>query len=787
MQGENISHFEPLNRRIMSQTRLWRYLASVAILTAIYIGAAKLSLALPVLNKYVTPVWPPAGITQGVLFIGGRKLWPGVVLGEFLFAKVVLHVPLSVAIAGSLATTLQALVGVTLLRSIRLRPSLDRLRDVFGFLGLSVMLSTLVASTLGLTTLCWANLIPWSDYATTWWTWWLGDGMAVLVLVPAILTWSVLPRLDTRRERIIEAMLLLTLLATVTQSVFFAKTATAIAHYPLAYLPFPLVAWAALRFNQQGAVLATLLVSCIAIWGTALGDGPFAAVAINTDQALQFLQAFMGVIAVTALVLGAAVAERASAEASLRASEASLANAQRIAHLGNWDLDLVKQQLRWSDELYRILGFSPAEFEPSMERLLTSVHPDDRERVRELIDAASYFKQAFSTDFRVVLSDRSERIVHGTGKIIQEQGGKAARLIGTIQDVTEQKRIEQALLQSEAQLLELAHNLDRKVTERTLELEEKNNELARSLTSLKQAQQQLIQAEKMSSLGQLVAGIAHEINNPINFITGNISHITAYIQDLLDILNLYQQNYPTPPPAIQAYSETVELDFVIEDLPNLLESMKTGAERIRQIVISLRSFSRLDEADMKPVDIHEGIDSTLLILQRRLKARPGHPVIEVVKNYGDLPLVECYPKQLNQVFLNLLSNAIDALEERMKEEEKAKDEITLSGFSPQPFAIALTTQILSPTQVQIEISDNGIGMTPEVKNHIFEPFFTTKQVGKGTGLGLSTCYQIVVENHQGQLICLSQPGLGATFQIVIPLRQSSHPGISSYTGSFNVN
>ena len=181
-----------------------------------------------------------------------------------------------------------------------------------------------------------------------------------------------------------------------------------------------------------------------------------------------------------------------------------------------------------------------------MERFLTSVHPDDQERVRELIDAASYSKQPFSIDFRVVLSNNSERnserIVHGTGEIIQEQAGKAARLIGTIQDITEQKRIEQALLQSEAQLLELAHSLDRKVTERTLELEEKNDELARSLTSLKQAQQQLIQAEKMSSLGQLVAGIAHEINNPINFITGNISHITAYIQDLLDILNLYQQN-----------------------------------------------------------------------------------------------------------------------------------------------------------------------------------------------------------------------------------------------------
>jgi len=287
------------------------------------------------------------------------------------------------------------------------------------------------------------------------------------------------------------------------------------------------------------------------------------------------------------------------------------------------------------------------------------------------------------------------------------------------------------------------HTLEQKVQERTQELRD--------------TQAQLIQSEKMSSLGQLVAGIAHEVNNPANFIHGNLSYLSQYTQDLLELVQLYQKYYPHPVSEIQAKSEEVDLEFLIEDLSKLLNSMKVGSERIRDIVKSLRNFSRLDEADFKAVDIHEGMESTLMILQNRLKARHQHPGIEVIKEYGDLPLIECYAGQLNQVFMNILANALDALDERDQEETKT---------------IRISTSLYNSEFVRICIADNGCGMTEEVKKRLFDPFFTTKPVGKGTGMGMSISYQIVTKKHQGQLWCRSEPGEGTEFWIEIPLHQS---------------
>ncbi|OLP16558.1 histidine kinase [Leptolyngbya sp. 'hensonii'] len=288
--------------------------------------------------------------------------------------------------------------------------------------------------------------------------------------------------------------------------------------------------------------------------------------------------------------------------------------------------------------------------------------------------------------------------------------------------------------------------------------------LKKALHELQNTQTQLIQTEKMSGLGQLVAGIAHEINNPINFIYGNIQHANEYIQDLIGLLQLYQQSYPEPRSDIQARTEEIDITFLLEDLPQLLNSMKVGTDRIRQIVLSLRNFSRLDEAEMKAVDIHEGIDSTLLILQSRLKARGDCPAVKVIKNYGNLPLVECYAGQLNQVFMNLLSNAIDALEAPQPHHSR-------SGTSCHTSTITITTEVDDCDQAVIRIGDNGPGMTEAVRARLFDPFFTTKPVGKGTGLGLSISYQIVVEKHQGTLHCISEPGMGAEFRIEIPLRR----------------
>ncbi len=281
-------------------------------------------------------------------------------------------------------------------------------------------------------------------------------------------------------------------------------------------------------------------------------------------------------------------------------------------------------------------------------------------------------------------------------------------------------------------------------------------QVEQTLHQLQNTQAQLIQSEKMSSLGQLVAGVAHEINNPVSFITGNLTYATQYIQDLLDFLSLYQQHYPQTVATIQQRAEAIDLEFLLEDLPKLVASMQMGADRINQIVLSLRNFSRLDEAEMKQVNLHEGIDNSILILQHRLKSNGRSAEIKIVKDYGDLPSVECYPGQLNQVFMNILSNAIDALEEKRVSENDS---------SP---VIEICTKVSPPGYVAVRIADNGSGMTEAVKARLFDPFFTTKPAGTGTGLGLSISYQIVVEKHKGVLKCLSAPGFGAEFWIEIP-------------------
>lgn len=344
--------------------------------------------------------------------------------------------------------------------------------------------------------------------------------------------------------------------------------------------------------------------------------------------------------------------------------------------------------------------------------------------------------------------------------------------------------------------------------------QEKAIQLELALQELQQAQTQLVQQEKMAVLGQLLAGVAHEINNPVSFIYGNIHPARGYTQDLLHLLELYQQHYPQPVPEIAEQLKIADLEFIAEDFPKLLVSMENGADRIRQIVLSLRNFSRHDQTELKSVDIHEGIDSTLLILQHRLKPQPDRPEIRVVREYGQLPQVECYPGQLNQVFMNLLSNAIDALEEsgcsvqdsacseKMAENEQGKtpfiptirirteviehpspkSDRTAYSWTTNHESLEAPTQPKSPEEpgrssyVVIYISDNGSGITTDDHHQIFSPFFTTKPPGKGTGLGLSISHHIVSNRHNGQLFCRSAQGQGSEFVIEIPLSQFQSNG-----------
>lgn len=308
------------------------------------------------------------------------------------------------------------------------------------------------------------------------------------------------------------------------------------------------------------------------------------------------------------------------------------------------------------------------------------------------------------------------------------------------------------------QLRHLNKTLENQVAERT-------SELNHALTTLKQNQLQLIQSEKMSLLGQLVAGVAHEINNPVNFIYGNLQPASAYAQDLMGLIELVCKEYPDLTPKIRERMEDIDFEFIKEDLPRLLTSMKVGADRIRRIVLSLRSFSRLDEAEMKAVDLHECIDSTLMILHHRLKPSPNHAPIKIIKEYGDIPPLKCYPSQLNQVFMNLLCNAIDALEDAL--ENTPSTMINKSSKIANPF-IRIQTGQGKGDRIFIKIADNGPGIPETKRSRVFDAFFTTKPIGKGTGLGLSISYQIIVEQHGGRLTCDSAPEGGAEFTIELP-------------------
>ena len=531
-------------------------------------------------------------------------------------------------------------------------------------------------ATVGVGLLALFHMIPWSDYESSWFTWWIANVAGIWIVSPLIICWyywfqrnwreqklrgvrrGFSPELRWPRQRTLEVVVLAGLVIFIGHGAFWSDR-------PFAYMLVPLLIWSTFRFGPVGSTSVTAIVAAIAIGGTIQGYGNF----VNTARAcrltdvlcqtkanLQHLQAFIVVIAFTSLILVSILEERKA-----------------------------------------------------------------------------------DADQRTTLIDELET----TNQYLEER-----------------------------------------VNLRTEELRHKNQQLAHALQSLRDTQSKAIQSEKMIGLGQIVAGISHEFNNPLSVIVGNLTYIEGYTRDLMQIITLYEQAYPEATSAIQAYIDAVDLSFMRQDLPNVLRSIGTGTHRMEHIVASLRSFSRLDEAYVKAVDVHEGIDSTLHLLQYRCQDQMGRRRIMVTKDYGDLPLVECYPGDLNQVFFYLLTNAIDALDDAIVREsgdrivcnhDNGSDEnigeysmTTVAPAPSHPAHINIRTEMDGDDWIVIAIADNGPGIPVETQTRMFEPFFSTKPIGKGTGMGLAISYQIVTKTHSGELTCVSRLDTGTEFIIRIP-------------------
>ncbi|MEH1911977.1 PAS domain-containing sensor histidine kinase [Nostoc sp.] len=429
-------------------------------------------------------------------------------------------------------------------------------------------------------------------------------------------------------------------------------------------------------------------------------------------------------------------------EAALRRSNAVLQAQQEASIDGILIIDENRQIASYNQHFCHLWQIPPAIIQSGSDWQLLECVLDLLENPAEFLAQVEYLYQHPEKNSRDEIVLKDGRTLDRYSAAVRSPDGDCYGRIWYFRDITERKQAE-------------------------VDLRQQAQELETALYKLQSTQTQLIQSEKMSSLGQLVAGVAHEINNPLSFIYGNLNPADEYTQNLFSLLDIYQRHYPQSVKAIDEFADLIELDFLRSDLPKLFQSMIMGTERIREIVLSLRTFSRLDEVGMKAVDIHQGIDSTMMIIQSRLQATDQRPKIELIKEYDNLPLIECYAGQLNQVFMNILVNAIDALEDSLVIGRWATKK-QLKTDNPR---IYIRTQLLAPNQVTICIGDNGLGIPEDVLKQIFNPFFTTKPVGRGTGMGLAISHQIITERHGGSLECLSQPGVGAEFIICIPLIQ----------------
>ncbi|KPQ38992.1 MAG: MASE1 domain protein [Phormidium sp. OSCR] len=753
-----------LNRSIPWSRQLLEWVA----IALIYFLSAQLSLRFAALPGNISSVWFPTGLILGLsLWRWQWRAVPGVFLGSMLSTSLDLSLsptPLGLVsilfcglIHGS-SNALELSVVLSLLQAwIPQKNILQRVSHV-GLFILSLIPASLIGATLGIFPLVVIGLIPPPEVPRSFIIWAWSAVLSQLLITPVFLAGMAAPtqwRPKPGRHRTLEITLFIGVSVIILIGTFGVG-------YPAEYALIPLCVWSVLRFGKFETTLFVFGISLIAIFTTVQGLGPFAG--HSTYIAFTLLQSFMGATILTSLVLSASNDEHHQVEQQLRDSNRELHKSQnRLSQL----LEAMPVGVCVHDRHGRMLYRNQ-----TAQRLLGDVESD-------LEQFAQHYRlyQADTSDLypleqlpgQLALSGQSVRRddleLRQLGKTIPldmastpllDESGAVEEVIVAFQDIGDRK---------EAQKLLADYNqtLENQVVQRTTELQ-------KTLSQLQRTQAQLVHTEKMSSLGQLVAGVAHEINNPISFIFGNIRYTREYIDDLLQLINAYQQIYPDPDSSIQTLAEEIDLPYLVEDLQRILESMNSGAERIRNIVLSLRNFARLDESKTKVVNLHDGIESTLMVLQSRLKSQRNRPEIKIIKNYGNIPKLDCYASELNQVFLNILNNAIDAFNNH-------GDSSINSRLNQEP-TISIETKTKEKNTIMIKIKDNGTGMSQSVAHRIFDPFFSTKPVGSGTGLGLSMSYQIIVEKHQGQLYCQSELGQGTTFTIELPLSRTLSRSLS---------
>ena len=809
----------------------WRYFLAVGALALTYYWASQFAISTLTLSSEIYPMWPAAGIAQAALLVFGRQLWPGIAIGGFLFSMSVPSANIATALISAAARTLQAWTGTYLLQRINFSATFDRLKDVLGIVGLAGLGSTLINSTIGSIVVCLSGVSSWSNFRTIWGTWWVGDAMGILLVAPLLLTWQQLPKVSTHHQKIAERAIWLLLLLAVGWLVFCSRTRAAYARYPLEYLPFPLVVWAAFRFGQRYTALSNFVLCGFAIWGIARGSGPFLKHASNIPQALLSLQAFIAVIAVTGLVLAATVAERHQAEASLRASEASLANAQRIAQLGNWDLDRNTQQLRWSQEIYRILEQQPGTFEPSVEAFLEYVHPEDRELVKTSIEAALFEQLPYSIEYRLVLPNGSNRTVY------EQAAVNSLYISSTVQNITDRKQAEAALRSSEERFSKAFHASPVGISICTLTdgcflganesflrslgwLRHEfigrtardlgmwvNSEDGRRLAQILQAQNSIsnqeikirtkagevrdwLLSEELIDLGstECVLIMTSDITERLRSEEFRRAALVAEAANRSKSIFLANMSHElrTPLNAIIGYSQILQedtRDLGAEEFIDDLKTINTAGERLLTLIKDILDLTNIEAGDielrLETFTILNVVEQVVATIEPMAKRKRNILEIQCPKDIGSMHTDKT---KLRQSLVNLLSNASKftcdgtitfAVSRSLETPAEAANGGKRLGADRGDGKAENTLSLLSASQewIVFTIKDTGIGMSAEQLARIFDPFMQVDSSSTkkygGTGLGLTITKEFC-EMMGGDITAFSELDKGSTFTIRLP-------------------